>query len=254
MRLVSLLASAILAISAASASAKVDVDLGVLDQLAPAPPAKKPPSKPATKPALPAAKPAPPAAQADKLAPPAAKAETPAAPPPAPIIVESKKAPEPPSPAAPAAVIEMPPVPKSDAAALDRAAAQRPDAVPELPTFEKLAAPAVPPPAKEPPPMRPFAAIPFVSGAADLSPEAKGVLTTAAERLTSDDRLHVVLLAYAAADDPSQARRLSLSRALAARSFLVERGVDTQRIDLRPLGVPGDGSGGDRVDLRLARH
>jgi outer membrane protein OmpA-like peptidoglycan-associated protein len=254
MRLVPTLASAVLLIATAPAGAKVDVDLGALDQLAPAPPAKNPPAKPTAKPTPPVAKPAPPPARAEKPALPAARAEKPAPPPPAPIIVTPKAVPAPSPPAMPAAVIEMAPVPKTDAAALDGAAVQRPEAVPALPSLEKLAAPTAPPPAKEPAATRPFGAIPFVSGAADLSPQAKNVLASAAERLASDDRLHVVLLAYATVGDPSQARRLSLSRALAARSFLVEHGVVAQRIDLRPLGAPSDGSGGDRIDLRLARH
>lgn len=227
---------------AAPAGANVDVDLGALDQLAPAQPAKKPPAK--TAPPKPAAKPAAPAARAEKPAPP----------PPAPVIVPSKQAAEPP-PASPpaAAVIAMPPAPKEQSAALDRGATQRPEPVPTIPTLGNLATPAEPSPAKAPAPTEPFAAISFAAGVADLSPQAKDVLTTTAERLSSDERLRVELLAYAMLEDPSQARRLSLSRALAARSFLVEHGVPTQRIDMRPLGAPGDG-GSDRIELRLARH
>jgi outer membrane protein OmpA-like peptidoglycan-associated protein len=225
---------------AAPARANVDVDLGALDQLAPARPAKKPSSPPPR----PAAKPAPPAARMEKPLPP----------PPAPVIVPPKETAAAPSSSPPApAVIEMPAAPRSQSAALDQAAAQRPEPVPTLPTLERLAAPADPPPAAKAAPTQPLGTIPFAVGAADLSPQAKGALTAAAERLAADDRLRIELLAYATVEDPSQARRLSLSRALAARSFLVEHGVLTQRIDVRPLGVPGDGDA-DRIDLRLARH
>jgi len=157
-------------------------------------------------------------------------------------------------PAAPAPVVlEMPPEPSTGSAALDKGALQRPEAVPDRPVLEELATPAEPPPSRRPPPSDPFGAVAFAPGAAELSPEAKEVLSAAAERLTADERLRIELLAYAALEDQSQARRLSLSRALAARSFLVEHGVRTQRIDVRPLGAPGDG-GGDRIDVRLARR
>jgi outer membrane protein OmpA-like peptidoglycan-associated protein len=227
---------------AVPAGAKIDVDLGALDQLAPTPPAQKPPAnkpppRPATKPAAPTA-----------------RSEKPLPPPPAPVIVTPKEAAEPPpAPPPTAAVIEMPPTPRRQSSSVESGTTQRPEAVPTLPTLEALAAPSEVPPAKPTAPTEPLGAVSFPAGIADLSPEAKDVLTTAAERLASDERLRVELLAYAALEDPSQARRLSLSRALAARSFLVEHGVRTQRIDVRPLGAPVDG-GGDRIDLRLVRH
>ena len=61
------------------------------------------------------------------------------------------------------------------------------------------------------------------------------------------------VLAYAPgkADDPSTARRISLSRAMAVRSALVADGVPSARIFVRALGEQfGDGPP-DRVDLSV---
>ncbi len=61
----------------------------------------------------------------------------------------------------------------------------------------------------------------------------------------------VQLKAYAGVNDgtPAEARRLSLSRALAVRSFLIEEGVRATRIDVRALGAPKDDSDPERVEI-----
>ena len=47
------------------------------------------------------------------------------------------------------------------------------------------------------------------------------------------------------------ARRLSLSRALTVRAFLIEQGIQSTRIDVRALGVPEDDGPAERVDVLL---
>jgi outer membrane protein OmpA-like peptidoglycan-associated protein len=94
----------------------------------------------------------------------------------------------------------------------------------------------------------------FDSGAAELTDAAKGELGKLAASLkkSSDQRLQVV--AYAAGTDAeaSRARRLALSRALAVRSYLIEQGVGSARMDVRALGNKIEGGGpADRVDLML---
>jgi len=94
----------------------------------------------------------------------------------------------------------------------------------------------------------------FDSGAAELTEGAKAELGRLAVTLkkTSDQRLQVV--AYAAGTDAeaSQARRLALSRALVVRSYLIEQGIASARMDVRALGnkIESDGPA-DRVDLVL---
>jgi len=93
--------------------------------------------------------------------------------------------------------------------------------------------------------------ITFDKDSARLPDGARDMLAHLASRMSEDATLEVQLLAYAAGDEEnaSKARRLSLSRALAVRSFLIDQGVRSTRIEVRALGnkVP-DGSP-DRVDI-----
>jgi outer membrane protein OmpA-like peptidoglycan-associated protein len=59
--------------------------------------------------------------------------------------------------------------------------------------------------------------------------------------------------AYAASDpaDPSVARRLSLSRALAVRSVLIHGGVASPDITVLALGAAPPGANADRVDITM---
>lgn len=96
----------------------------------------------------------------------------------------------------------------------------------------------------------------FAADAVKLPDEAKAELNQLAKRLSADPHLYVQLVAYASTQtDASQARRTSLSRALAARSYLVDQGVDIKQVDVRPLGnkvEPGQPT--DRVDLVVAER
>ena len=131
------------------------------------------------------------------------------------------------------------------------------------PAMEDSAAPPEIPPPPGPAPMAPedsapaaspFAApvsVPFDSGDSELSaagrPAVEGVLAA----LAADPALGVRLKAYAAATGitPSAARRLSLLRALAVRSRLIEGGIPATRIDVRALGAKYEGGSPDRVDI-----
>jgi outer membrane protein OmpA-like peptidoglycan-associated protein len=96
----------------------------------------------------------------------------------------------------------------------------------------------------------------FAAGTTDLSEEAKRTLETLAAQLRTEGDRRLQLLAYAsgAEQGASKARRLSLSRALAVRTFLVEKGIPSRRIDLRPLGTKFEAGPADRVDVVDARR
>lgn len=98
----------------------------------------------------------------------------------------------------------------------------------------------------------------FDGGSAKLPDTARGDLQALASQLDADADLRVQLEAYAegSSDTASQARRLSLSRALAVRSFLIDQGVRSTRMDVRALGnKPSDPPGpADRVDARLIKR
>ena len=92
--------------------------------------------------------------------------------------------------------------------------------------------------------------ITFGAGSADLNPTTFAALQSFA-RLVKDQPVGIDVIATAAgsADDPSTPRRISLSRALAARAVLINDGIASTRIYPRALGAnPGDGPP-DRVDL-----
>ncbi len=79
----------------------------------------------------------------------------------------------------------------------------------------------------------------------------EAALRSIAARINAEERTRLQLRAYASAQDTSAsaARRLSLSRALAVRSFLIESGVNSTRIDVRALGAKSESGPADRVDL-----
>lgn len=98
--------------------------------------------------------------------------------------------------------------------------------------------------------------IPFEKEEARLPDETRGSLAKLVERLTSDASLQIQLLAYAQGeeDDTSKARRLSLSRALAVRSFLIDQGVRSTRIEVRALGNKVPEGPADRVDVVVQKR
>ena len=63
------------------------------------------------------------------------------------------------------------------------------------------------------------------------------------------------LLAYAGEPNltASKARRLSLSRALAVRSYLIKKGVRSTRIDVRALGNKTNLGAPNRVELKIIK-
>lgn len=79
----------------------------------------------------------------------------------------------------------------------------------------------------------------------------EAALRSLAAQINTEKRTRLQLRAYASAQDrtASAARRLSLSRALAVRSFLIESGVSSTRIDVRALGAKSESGPADRVDL-----
>lgn len=126
------------------------------------------------------------------------------------------------------------------------------------PSETKAAAP--PEVAALPPPGQPVASekpksIAFAVGAATLADPAKQDLSGIAQALNANPDLRLQIVAYAsgADDNASQARRLSLSRALAVRSYLIDAGVRSTRMDVRALGNKFDTGPGDRVDLIIVK-
>ncbi|MHA1597121.1 MAG: OmpA family protein [Alphaproteobacteria bacterium] len=96
----------------------------------------------------------------------------------------------------------------------------------------------------------------FAGQGTKLPATAKPDLANLAKQLKGSGTLRLQLLAYAGGDNLSSslARRLSLSRALAVRSYLIERGVRSTRIDVRALGNKSTEQPLNRVDLNIAER
>ena len=93
----------------------------------------------------------------------------------------------------------------------------------------------------------------FGAGQTDLSIASATAIRDLGRNTPSSDNTTFNVVAYAAgtSEDPSTARRLSLSRALSVRSALIAGGVSSARIYVRALGsAAGDGPA-DRVDLTV---
>jgi outer membrane protein OmpA-like peptidoglycan-associated protein len=137
-----------------------------------------------------------------------------------------------------------------------------PESIPETATIAPIAPPQPPAGSPPPPPVADQAtatAVPAVSnlrvtfapGQSDLSPDSATSIKQLTESAAPGDGTTFNVLAYAPGkpDDPSTARRISLSRAMTVRNALVASGIPSARIFVRALGEQfGDGPP-DRVDI-----
>ena len=204
------------------------------------------PSKPSPAPAPAAEAPAPLTAAAPP--PPAAptapdKKMADAAPPPAPKVDAGKdsanKAPPPPPPAtAPGAAVPPPPPPPATATAVPTPPAPKAESTASLTTGEDGR----------------LIRVVFDESQSKLPDSAKPNLLKLADQVKDQRDVRLQLLAYAGGDDlkSNRARRLSLSRALSVRSFLIESGIRSTRIDVRALGDKTADEPKNRVDITLA--
>ena len=174
-----------------------------------------------------------------------------AAPPPAPapkaLPPLAAKAPPPP-------VAKAPPSPSSPVAAAPAPPKARPAPPPararaaESPEKRVAALPGIP----LPPAGGPILRIDFGGASMRLTPDAERKLKSlAATMMENDGRLQLKAHAGGTGETRRLARRLSLSRALEVRSFLIEQGMRSTRIDVRALGHPEDGGPSERVDVVL---
>jgi outer membrane protein OmpA-like peptidoglycan-associated protein len=171
----------------------------------------------------------------------------------------------------PATPSETPP---ASASASANPAPGAPAAAPaNLPTSEPpvaTIAPVAPPPpeaASAPPPAAPISPtstsaatasgqglrVTFGTGQSDLSPSSAAAIQNLVKTTPGSDGTSYNVVAYAAGTpaDPSTARRLSLSRALAVRSALMASGISSSHIYVRALGADAGDKTPDRVDVAV---
>jgi outer membrane protein OmpA-like peptidoglycan-associated protein len=233
-----------------------------------------------TAPALPATTPtqSPPSTASDQAAAPSADANAPAPaetmptevpspvqPPaePAPAAEATTPAPETPAPApteTQTAEAPAPQTPPASSAATSTEATPQPEAQPQ---GEQQAAvtPETPPAAPAEgttPPSEGTGTLPagatrllYTGESDDVPGDATAKLDAIAQDLLANQDKRIQVLAYAAGteDTESKARRKSLARGLAIRSYLMKAGVPSTRIDVRALGNKTEGGPADRVDI-----
>lgn len=98
--------------------------------------------------------------------------------------------------------------------------------------------------------------IDFPAGVAEPSPQVASALQSLAPDLMNElqsgsERLLLQAFAGPPGDKSSNARRLSLKRALAVRQLLIDSGVPSDRIDVRAMGGANDSGKPDRVDVMV---
>lgn len=243
-----------------------------------APPSPVVPALPKTaKPSAP-----PPPKVAAPVAPPKAVPQAPAPPPPAPPKVAATPPVAPP--AAPKVVAPPPPAPPKVAApkvAVPPPSGSPKVAVPAPPPVTppaaksaKVAPPRItPPPSAKPAKPPQVASLPagtppavagsdgqkvtvhFAPKATDIPPGAAPFLADLVRKMKSDKSLRLQLKGYAgsAKGSASQARRMSLFRALSVRTHLMKRGIRSTRMDVRALGNKVKGGKPDRVDIEVKK-
>lgn len=100
------------------------------------------------------------------------------------------------------------------------------------------------------------ARIPFDGDSVALPPSAPDTMKAMVAVLTKDDRTRLVIYAFAKGDkrSPGRARRVSLSRALSIRRYLIKNGVRGTRAEIRAMGDKTQEQPIDRVDLVLLKR
>ncbi|MBT4166560.1 MAG: OmpA family protein, partial [Rhodospirillaceae bacterium] len=195
-----------------------------------------PPKAPAPRAVLPKA----PMAKASQPKKAATRTLAPPPPPPPPPAAVMPMTPK----AAPASTASTKPVPKSAAAPVKAAA--KPQIKPQA-KRQQLAALT--------PSGDSLLQVRFRAGSSALTRGDEDLLKTMADKVAATEaRLQLKAYAEGSGNDTSKARRLSLSRALAVRSFLIENGLRSTRIDVRALGIARDGGAPDRVDILLLQR
>lgn len=159
--------------------------------------------------------------------------------------------------------VRAPPAPKTSTAPATDQPPPMPKVTPPKPEMTEKKEPAKPAPMPEQASRTPAAETPgegvsvvFGPDAATLPQSASSALDEVTKRLGADSELRLQLMAYAGGPSlsSSKARRLSLSRALAVRSYLIDGGIRSSRIDVRALGDKVPEGDPNRVDIRYTRR
>ena len=95
----------------------------------------------------------------------------------------------------------------------------------------------------------------FATKSTDIPPGTESFFKKMVEQVKADKSLRLQLRGYAGSSEGSvsQARRVSLFRALAVRTYLMKRGIRSTRMDIRALGNKVEKGNPDRVDIEIKK-
>ncbi len=93
----------------------------------------------------------------------------------------------------------------------------------------------------------------FAKGVTDMPPGTAPFLSDLIKKMKSNQTMRLQLRGYAGSTkgSPSQARRISLFRALSVRTYLMKQGIRSTRMDVRALGNKVKEGTLDRVDVEV---
>jgi outer membrane protein OmpA-like peptidoglycan-associated protein len=100
----------------------------------------------------------------------------------------------------------------------------------------------------------PDARIAFAGDLSDLPGNIETSLRGIVTQLRQGGENRLRIEGYASGDDANRARRLSLTRALSIRAYLMEQGLASTRMDVYARGNQAPGGAVDRVDLTVFRR
>jgi outer membrane protein OmpA-like peptidoglycan-associated protein len=103
---------------------------------------------------------------------------------------------------------------------------------------------------REAPPasVAPAVTVLFKNNSADISDRAKADLDNVAKTISEQRMTQVELRAFASSEDPAEARRVALARALTVRSYLIDQGV-MARIEVGAFLAARNARSGERVEI-----
>ena len=95
----------------------------------------------------------------------------------------------------------------------------------------------------------------FAKDATDMPLGVSPFLSDLIKKLKGDQSIRLQLKGYAgsAKGSPSQARRVSLFRALSVRKYFIKQGIRSTRMDIRALGAKVKKGKPDRVDIEIKK-
>ncbi len=123
-------------------------------------------------------------------------------------------------------------------------------AVEEAPPASDVVTPRPPPPSNQD--EQAYVSVPFSAGLTEVDAKITSEIESRLLPMLNDNpgwKLQIQAFASPVKDGVSSARKASLARAMSVRTYLLSKGIEATRMDIRALGAESDRDPMDRVDL-----